>query len=221
MTPAIRSARPDDYPEFLRLFPELGVPEPPPTAEHFAERLVPRALFATEAGEVAGYASWQVYGRAAHVVHVIVDRRHRRCGIGRALMDALRTRAGGAGCTRWYLNVKRDNEAARRLYERCGLRVDCEGWAVEMDWSCADNLLDDSAEAVAFTPDVQQELAACAQFGLEPERLARRRASGHIVPCALREGDSIAGFASFDPASPGAYPFCVARPGSHGRCWPR
>ena len=108
---------------------------------------------------------------------------------------------------------KRDNEAARRLYERCGLRVECEGWAVEMDWSSADNLLDDSVAVVAFIPDVQQELATCARFGLEPERLARRRASGHIVPCALREGDSIAGFASFDPASPGAFPFCVARPG--------
>ncbi len=45
---------------------------------------------------------------------------HRRCGIGRRLVDALLAHGRALGCTEAWLGTEEDNVAARRLYERAG-----------------------------------------------------------------------------------------------------
>jgi hypothetical protein len=52
----VSPASPADYPDFVRLFSELGVPEGPPSAERFAEWIAPHALVLRDGDAVIGYA---------------------------------------------------------------------------------------------------------------------------------------------------------------------
>lgn len=208
----IRIATAADYPLFARLFPELRVPDPLPDAEQFVRRMLPRVLLLSRDNEAVGYAFWQLYGRTAHLVQVVVDPSARGCGAGRALMDSVRAAALAAGCTRWYLNVKRDNLPALRLYERCGFLIEHETWAMRIGWAQVDALVGDSTAAV-MNPQPADDATIATRFDVAAERLALLRARSGTVLVALRDHGGIVAFAAFDPAFPGAYPFRVARTG--------
>jgi [ribosomal protein S18]-alanine N-acetyltransferase len=60
--------------------------------------------------------------RRAHLARVIVRPDARGCGIGRALVQALLSRAGEAGLSSATLNVYRENTAAATLYAGLGFR---------------------------------------------------------------------------------------------------
>ena len=208
---AVRPATPGDRSVFARLFPELGVSDPLPTPEQFAARMVPRMVVLADGGNDVGYAFWQVYGRTAHVVQLVVDSRVRRRGAGGELMKEVRRRVAGEGATRWYLNVKQDNTAAMRLYERCGLAVEQAGWAVRIAWSQFATLAG-PREAAPFVPSTRDDAAVAALLGIDVERVVLLRAREGVVLLALREGDALVAFGAFDPAFPGVYPVRIARP---------
>lgn len=207
-----RAATAADYPSFARLFPELRVPDPVPSAEHFAAHVLPHVLLLCDGAATLGYAHWRLYGRTAHVVNVVVDPSARGRGGGRVLLDAVRELVVRAGCTRWYLNVKRDNEPALRLYRACGLAVEHEAWALRLAWAQVDRLAGDGA-AVPLRPAPADDAAIAARFALDPERLALLRARPTTILTALREHDAWVAFTAFDPQFPGAYPFRVTRIG--------
>ncbi len=206
----IRPAEPRDYDAFTRLFAELGIPDPVPTRERFRDAMVPQLRVAARDDDVVGFCSWRPYGTLAHVVQLAVDPAMRGQRIGELLLLDVRELALAAGCTRWYLNVKRDNTSAIRLYERVGFEFEFESVLFKLPWSCVP------------TRAVQGQLAEPAddpviaeKFGVPPERLALFRAKGarglfHLV--TLRDGAEITGFASFDPDFPGAAVFRTARP---------
>ncbi|HSN26046.1 MAG TPA: GNAT family N-acetyltransferase, partial [Kofleriaceae bacterium] len=131
----IRPARADDYDAYVALFGELGVPDPVPTRERFAEAQVPVMSVAEDGGAIVGYVTWRPYGPVAHVVQLAVDRGRRGQRIGEQLLEHVRGAARAAGCERWYLNVKRDNAPALRLYERVGLRFELEATAMKLAWA--------------------------------------------------------------------------------------
>src|SRR5436190_15733442 len=118
----IRGARRDDHAAFTRLSEDLGVPDPPPSPDRFAAAIVPQMWVACGAhdDDMVGFVTWRPYGATAHVIQLVVDSRMRGQRIGERLLEHVRREAKAAGCTRWYLNVKRDNTAALRLYERVG-----------------------------------------------------------------------------------------------------
>lgn len=90
-------------------------------------------LVAEVAGEVAGlmvlvYQTDSVYIREdcrpfAYIQDLVVDDRHRRRGIGRALLDAAEKAAAAAGYRRIVLGVLAGNEAAETAYARQGFRA--------------------------------------------------------------------------------------------------
>ncbi len=206
---ATRRATTGDHAAVRRLFAELGVPDPPPEADGFAEHWLPRVIVACDGEEVIGYAHWRIYGGTAHVVHVVAAPHTRGRGVGGALMDAVRAAVRAEGCTRWYLNVKRDNAPALRLYERHGMAIERELWAMEIAWAQVDSLAGDR-EAAAYTPAPEEDAAIAERFALDRGRLASLRANGMKV-LALREGGAPAAYAAFDPRFPGAAVFCAAR----------
>jgi len=61
--------------------------------------------------------------RRAHVEALVVDRHHRRAGIGTALMDAAAAWALERGATEVVLTVWAGNTAAEAFYERLGYGV--------------------------------------------------------------------------------------------------
>lgn len=77
-------------------------------------------LVATRGAAVVGTALGQVAGDTADVLTVAVAPASRRLGVGRALTRALRDALVARGAATVLLEVRRDNHAARRLYEGLG-----------------------------------------------------------------------------------------------------
>jgi GNAT superfamily N-acetyltransferase len=203
----IRAAAPADYEVFTRLFADFGIPDPVPTRERFVESLAPQIRVAERDGAMVGFCSWRAYGPLAHVVQLAVDPVRRGQRIGEQLLLHVRELALAAGCTRWYLNVKRDNLSAIKLYERVGFRHELESAVVKIAWSCVPPHPVNGGRV-----EPAEDAMVAERFAVPLERLAtfRTRARLHLV--ALREGAELTGFAAFDPEFPGAMVFRILRP---------
>ena len=147
-------------------------------------------------------------GAWAHVCQVIVDPAWRGQGVGRRLMEALARHLRGAGCTHWYLNVKRDDVPALRLYASAGLGAPEETAALKVPWSVVPALPATAAAPPALAP-AEEDRALEARFGLVPGTIGAARDRGSLP---IRLGWPASALALFDPAFPGASCFRVERP---------
>lgn len=84
-----------------------------------------RVLVALAERELIGAAVifFRVRSRVARLYSLAIDSRSRGRGIGNALLDAAEQHARRQGCSSLRLEVRCDNKAAQRLYERRGYRV--------------------------------------------------------------------------------------------------
>lgn len=81
---------------------------------------VARFYVARSAGTVVAYcAGWVIFDEL-HINNLAVDPAWRRRGVAGALLTFVLESAAVEGATRATLEVRRSNEAARRLYERFG-----------------------------------------------------------------------------------------------------
>jgi GNAT superfamily N-acetyltransferase len=210
----VTPASPADYDVFVRLFPELAIPDPVPTAERFAEGIAPQAIFAREGDRALGYAWARPRGERLHVVHVITAPNARRRGVGRALMDALAERGRAAGFRRWMLNVKPENGAARALYERCGMRVVLESASLRLAWMDLARLPRGDAETSPIRPEEDEAFEDA--LGLSRGDLSACRATPGRVFYGARGAGTLLGCVAFDPHHPGA-PVLRARAPKYAR----
>lgn len=74
----------------------------------------------TSTGELAGYAGLALATPDCDIQTVVVAPLHRGRGVGESLLAELLAVARNSGCTRCHLEVRSDNQAALRLYERHG-----------------------------------------------------------------------------------------------------
>lgn len=119
----VREARPDDYADFLRFWPELITEQRPPERDRWIALLMPNTLFLDADGDVAGYALAFPFGERGDVRQLAVAPAWRGKGVGRQLMDAIAARLRAAGCREWRLEVREHNEPALALYRAVGMRV--------------------------------------------------------------------------------------------------
>jgi GNAT superfamily N-acetyltransferase len=206
----VRDATAADYPVFARLFPALEVPDPVPTPEQFEQRMLPHVVVARRGDDALGYAFFRLYGDALHLGHLVTDARARRKGVGRALLEAVRTRARAAGCTRWYLNVKKENVAAIALYSQAGLAREHDAWPFRAEWERL--LALPGTRDASGAPLEPADDDALSRFFLGRERLNELRGRAGTVLRVLRSGGEVVAFAAFDPAFPGVYPVAVVSP---------
>jgi GNAT superfamily N-acetyltransferase len=214
-----RDARVDDHALYLRLFPELGVPDPPASPDEWARDVMPAAIVVERDGDAIGYGSFRLMREDAHVSHLIVDPRARRGGVGEALMLGMASRMTAAGYTRWRLNVKVGNVAAIGLYERMGMRVAVRSTSIDLPWIAIAQLPRDptaSSEIVAEPLDASEDDAIETAFGFASGRLSVLRGVAALVDLRLRDrrDPSLArvGVARCDPSFPGMRLFAVAHP---------
>jgi GNAT superfamily N-acetyltransferase len=218
MMGAIRAARADDYDAFVVLRRELGVDDPVPSEERFANHLVPRMLVYERRRQVQGYVLYAKLTASGHIASLVVSPGERGGGVGTALMMAAAQQLRARGLTGdWHLNVKADNAPAIRLYERLGFQVLHHSVMLRFAWEDLSRLPADPATmmvrpvADAVIADIERAL------GIIGGRLELSRSRGIGVTLQLRDEQLAAvGVACFDPAFPGAYPFCVARPSLAG-----
>lgn len=117
----IRSFEEEDIPAIVAL--ELAGQTHPWTAGILGDELAAdnRSYVVAETGVVVGYGGVIVVGEDAHVTNLLVVPERRRQGIGRRILSRLVTNAIGLGAKHLTLEVRRENEAARCLYQRFGL----------------------------------------------------------------------------------------------------
>lgn len=85
-----------------------------------------RFFVAVEDGKIIGYAVGRASGKNGHIDSVAVVPRHRRRGIGMALLSTLTRRLIQEGVEQIHLEVRKGNTAAVSFYERMGFRVSSE-----------------------------------------------------------------------------------------------
>ncbi|HEY0136143.1 MAG TPA: GNAT family N-acetyltransferase [Nannocystis sp.] len=217
MTLHLRPATPDDYPEFARLFPQLGTSDPVPDEDVWTGHLHASTLMLVEGAQLLGYAYYERMEEFGYVRNVVIDAAHRGRGHGRTLMLRLAAHLRALGCTRWCLNVEAANTVAIALYRSLGLDVAYRSAALRFLWSAVESLPgeDLALEVVPVDPSEDAEIEAAhelpsgqlATIREDPTRILRRL-HDPADPTALALG-----IASFNPHFPGAYPFRVVRPG--------
>lgn len=74
-------------------------------------------------GAVVGYAGVDLGGEVADVMTMAVAPRAQGCGLGRRLLEELVTRAQADHAAYLMLEVRADNEAARKLYDSRGFEL--------------------------------------------------------------------------------------------------
>jgi GNAT superfamily N-acetyltransferase len=208
-----RDARTEDYADFARMFLELRVPDPTPSAEKYDAQIRPHAFFLWEGETPVAYAFWQPLGEVARVIHVCVDASAQGRGVGSALMREIAARAKRAGCAQWMLNVKPENVPAIRLYQRHGLKEVSRGRSMEIAWSDVERLPRGGAEeeTVPFLVTPEDDARVEGATALFAGQIAALRAGGGRVLIGLRRGEEIVAFAAFDPSFPGAMPFTAEK----------
>lgn len=81
------------------------------------------ACIAHVEGEFAGFGLLRVLGEEAEILTLAVSKASRRQGAGAALVKSMLEKATAQGAKRFFLEVGERNEAAVRLYEKCGFSV--------------------------------------------------------------------------------------------------
>lgn len=81
-----------------------------------------RFFVATEGRQIVGYAVGASRGRDGRIVSVAVDLRHRRKGIGTALLTSVIQQLMKEGVQEVHLEVRKENMVAILFYERMGFR---------------------------------------------------------------------------------------------------
>lgn len=111
-----------DLPAVAALEDELFPDDSPWTEAMFWSELAQghRYLGVRDGAELVGYAGLAVHPDGADVQTIGVQRRHQGAGIGRRLMTALITEAGGRPVQ---LEVRTDNEPALALYRSFGFQI--------------------------------------------------------------------------------------------------
>ncbi len=210
----VRAANDRDHAAYVRLAPELGTGDPLLEEPRFVSEMVPTTRIAEdEGGSAVGYAYFRIMNATAYIVNVVSAPEARRCGVGRALLEAVARAARRRGCTTWSLNVKPDNEAALALYERMGLTRAFESRALRIEWAnvfAPESRSDGDRVVRAISPEDDARVEAA--MGLVDGQLAAARTFGDRVLLSMEEGRDVVGAAVFNPHFPGAYPFRVARP---------
>ncbi|MDX9834961.1 MAG: ribosomal protein S18-alanine N-acetyltransferase [Desulfobulbus sp.] len=119
----IRRVRPGDLDEVLDI-EHRSMPDPWQAAAVAGELQVANSVgwVALAAGRVQGYAFFRTCRPECELLRLAIEPESRRGGLGSALLDEALGSLTKEGYTCCYLEVRRSNEGAYRLYERSGFR---------------------------------------------------------------------------------------------------
>jgi GNAT superfamily N-acetyltransferase len=208
-----RPAGLEDYAQFLRSFAELAVPDVPPDRDRWERENLASTLIFELDGRFAAYAFFETLEQTGYLRQLVVDPRARGRGVARAVMDELRARFQTAGCKQWCLNVKPDNLAAIRVYERVGMHAVYRSHALRLAWSSVSALPAVDAGWIAESPPAAEDAELESAFALDRGLIAARRGHTGMRVLVLRGSGRTLGLACFDPYFPGAFPFAADSPG--------
>jgi len=179
----VRPGRPEDHAVFSRLFLELGVDDPPPPESVWAGEFARHSLFAEAADGVGAYAVAEPMGDLGYVGQLVVAPAARGQGLGRRMMTHVAEHLRAQGCTRWTLNVKRDNVPALALYTSLGMQRVREAATLRVTREQVAALPSSPTEVSVVSLLLEDCAALTAAFGMMPGKLERfaTRASHQLL----------------------------------------
>jgi len=199
----------EHHAEFARFFAGLELDDPVPEVERWVSEMAPGTFFLADGPRFVGYAFREHFGDLVYVRHVVVASEARGRGIGRAVMQQLARLAREAGASRWELNVKRENVAAIRLYEHCGMSAEYGTRVVRLDWANLARLPGSARPLVARGVEPEDDAIVESTFRFAVGKVARLRSLDGVRLAQLVAHDRPVAFASFDARFPGCFPFRV------------
>lgn len=116
--PDIRPMLETDIPQVLRI--ENLVFQPPWPEEAFQEVGCSRSWVICEAGNLRGYIMYHVVPDEAVIINYAIDPDHWRMGLGTRLLNCTLDLMKDAGINTIFLDVRRSNLGALKLYEKYG-----------------------------------------------------------------------------------------------------
>jgi len=126
MTAAPRPAAPNDIDQIYAL--EQACSQNPWTRDGIASSLASRdSIFwvaEDQENRIIGFACSSLVLDELHILEVAVDRCYRNKGVATLLINQLIQTAAEHNATRAYLEVRRSNRSAIRLYEKCGFTAE-------------------------------------------------------------------------------------------------
>ncbi len=168
----LRPGRVEDHADFVRLFGELGLEDPPPPLDVWASGLMKHAYFVDGPEGPRALGIIDVMGDTGHVSTVVVAPGQRGQGLGRLVMEGLAERLRARGCHQWRLYVKPDNAPAVALYSALGMKPRKleRTWGVTREHVATLPLAPEELEVVPVT---EADFAPLTEaFGLVPGKLA-------------------------------------------------
>lgn len=127
MAPTLRSYEPHDFAALHRLdqacFP-AGISYSKTTLRYFLTLASADCVVAVEGTRVVGFVLSEENPPLAHIITLDVDARHRRQGIGTALLETLESNLAARGVQCVLLETAIDNEAAVAFWQHHGYRIE-------------------------------------------------------------------------------------------------
>ncbi|QDF02658.1 GNAT family N-acetyltransferase [Myxococcus xanthus] len=216
----LRPGRPEDHAVFARLFLELGVDDPPPPEPVWAAELARLSLVAEGPQGVEAYSVMKALGDFGFVLQLVVAPSARGQGLGRQMMSHLANHLRAQGCTRWGLNVKRDNVPALALYTSLGMRPAREATTLRVTRAHLAALPPASPDGAVVPVSLEDCGALTEAFGMIPGKLAGFAASDSHRLLGLVDPQTPArrwlGMMDLRASMPLLYPFFAVSP-AHAR----
>ena len=122
MAASIREAILDDVEAILALEQGSATAAHWPVNQYAIRIAGGQVIAAEQGGRVCGFVCWRAAAGEWEIENVVVGADERQRGIGAALVRAVIEKWRASGGTAVLLEVRESNAAARRLYEKCGLR---------------------------------------------------------------------------------------------------
>lgn len=127
MAPTLRSYEPHDFAALHRLdqscFPP-GISYSKATLRYFLTLASADCVVAEEGGRIAGFIVSEENPPLAHIITLDVEGKHRRRGIGTALLGNLESNLASRGVRSILLETATDNEAAVAFWKAHGYRIE-------------------------------------------------------------------------------------------------
>jgi len=127
MATTLRSYDPHDFAALYKLdqtcFP-AGISYSKTTLRYFLTIASADCVIAEEAGRIVGFIVSEENPPLAHIITLDVDAKHRRQGVGTALLETLESNLSARGVRSILLETAIDNEAAVAFWKSHGYRIE-------------------------------------------------------------------------------------------------
>ncbi len=127
MPPSLRSYDPRDFAALYKLdqscFPP-GISYSKTTLRYFLTLASADCVIAEQGGKIVGFILSEENPPLAHIITLDVDAKHRRHGIGAALLEMLESNLAARGVRSILLETAVDNDAAVAFWKSRGYRIE-------------------------------------------------------------------------------------------------